>query len=155
MNEKHIKIKRLLRLSGILCLIAGIIFVVLGAISWSQDEFTVPWKFFIGLPLIPFGAILIVISFNREISTYFKNESVPVMKETYNDMHPVVKDIVATAKGENTSSKVCPHCGEKNDSDSNFCKKCGKPIGNKICKNCGQALNDEAKFCPSCGKEVK
>tara|TARA_R110001583_G_scaffold13031_1_gene56905 strand:- start:5774 stop:6046 length:273 start_codon:yes stop_codon:yes gene_type:complete len=58
----------------------------------------------------------------------------------------------------NPEAKVmmrCTACGEKNDENAAFCKKCGKPLGKAICTNCNKSMPVEAKFCPNCGTQRK
>lgn len=63
---------------------------------------------------------------------------------------------------------LCDDCGEKNDSDARFCKKCGTLLIEKIetpdevvleksadCMICGTDSSDGAKFCESCGHSIK
>ena len=63
---------------------------------------------------------------------------------------------------------LCGDCGEQNDSDARFCKKCGTLLIEKNetpdeavvkksadCMICGADSSDGAKFCDSCGLSIK
>lgn len=57
----------------------------------------------------------------------------------------------------------CKHCGNKLDSDSRFCPKCGTEVtGNsstnaktRNCPNCGHAIFTLSPVCPACGCELQ
>ena len=53
--------------------------------------------------------------------------------------------------GEN----ICPNCGSKNTSDSQFCMECGSTLKNsKICPNCGTVAQSGDMFCAECGTKL-
>jgi RNA polymerase subunit RPABC4/transcription elongation factor Spt4 len=47
----------------------------------------------------------------------------------------------------------CPNCQELNESDSSYCIRCGKPLGEqkKRCSRCEAEVKADAAFCPRCG----
>lgn len=50
----------------------------------------------------------------------------------------------------------CTECGEIVDSESEFCKNCGKKIMiEPQCTSCGRLLDEDINFCPGCGTEVE
>lgn len=70
-----------------------------------------------------------------------------------------VKEMQAQAmasmqKFTESSDKVCPKCGEKNDTDADFCQKCGEKL-NTVCPVCGTANDADAVFCKKCGNKIK
>lgn len=61
---------------------------------------------------------------------------------------------VTTAFTSTTSSKVCPNCHCENNSDTNFCMKCGTKLDKLICPKCYKELPKDALFCPYCGERL-
>ena len=153
MNNNHQKIKRGLRISGIICLSLGTVLSVIGFIDFiiTMVNLTgVPKLFFllfIGLPLVASGGMMLMFSFRKEILQYTKNETMPVYKETCEEIAPVIKNAVA----DNT--KITCVCGALNDSDSKFCKECGKELF-KICPTCNTKNDKDSGFCKNCGAKL-
>lgn len=64
----------------------------------------------------------------------------------------------------NIKEKICPNCGCRNTSDSQFCEECGtelsdseekiKTIVRNICPHCGAIAYDGDKFCAECGQKL-
>ena len=60
--------------------------------------------------------------------------------------------------------KICPNCGCKNTSDSQFCEECGTKLTDaeetiktsvmNICQHCGAIAHEEDKFCAECGHKL-
>lgn len=60
--------------------------------------------------------------------------------------------------------KICPNCGCKNTSDSQFCEECGTKLADaeenlkttiiNLCPNCGAIAHDGDKFCAECGQKL-
>ena len=48
---------------------------------------------------------------------------------------------------------TCPHCGMRNNADSEFCANCGASLHRK-CPFCGEEVSLTAKFCDHCGKKL-
>ena len=48
---------------------------------------------------------------------------------------------------------TCPHCGMRNNADSEFCANCGASLHRK-CPSCGEEVSLTAKFCDHCGKKL-
>ena len=105
---------------------------------------------FIGLPMLGIGAGLLTLAFRREIATYSKNESVPVINEASSEIAPAIQNVVKAAK---TESGVRCECGALNDADAKFCKACGKPLA-KTCDNCGEANSADSAYCNNCGNKL-
>ena len=61
--------------------------------------------------------------------------------------------------------KICPNCGCKNTSDSQFCEDCGTKLTDSeetikanvinYCSNCGAIAHDGDKFCAECGEKLE
>jgi hypothetical protein len=47
----------------------------------------------------------------------------------------------------------CPFCDAKNDSNNNFCEKCGEAFYAEC--SCGNTCDLEAVFCGACGKKFE
>ena len=105
---------------------------------------------FIGLPMLGIGAGLLAFAFRREIATYSKNESVPVINEASSEIAPAIQNVVKAAK---TESGVRCECGALNDADAKFCKACGKKK-EKTCNNCGENNSADSAYCNNCGNKL-
>lgn len=161
MNLEHLKKKKTLKIVGFVLLGIGVVLSAIGLISFfsafnsqgakSPDLF---WCCFIGFPLIGAGGGLLTFAFRREIAKYSKDETMPVAKEAYQDLHPEIKDFVGMVKDGSQKKIQCPKCGAMNDTDHKFCNSCGEPISNLTCPHCGESVEANDHFCPHCGKEI-
>ena len=59
--------------------------------------------------------------------------------------------------------KICPNCGYKNTSDSQFCEECGTKLTDaeenlkttiNLCPNCGAIAQEGDNFCAECGQKL-
>ena len=133
-KEKHERTKRILKIVGPIVAAAGLILAVVGFVSFfssfgGDGMPSLFWCAFVGMPVFVIGLGITFTAFRREIATYQKNESAPVINEFAED------------------------CGEKNDADAKFCKNCGAAL-RKVCPDCGEQNDADAKFCKSCGKSL-
>lgn len=158
-KEKHERTKRILKIVGPIVAAAGLILAVVGFVSFfsSFGDDGMPslfWCAFVGMPVFVIGLGITFTAFRREIATYHKNESAPVINEFAEDIKPAVQS-VASAVRETAAAQdaICPNCGEKNDADAKFCKNCGAAF-RKVCPDCGEQNDADAKFCKSCGKSL-
>ena len=158
-KEKHERTKRILKIVGPIVAAAGLILAVVGFVSFfsSFGDDGMPslfWCAFVGMPVFVIGLGITFTAFRREIATYQKNESAPVINEFAEDIKPAVQS-VASAVRETAAAQdaICPDCGEKNDADAKFCKNCGAAL-RKVCPDCGEQNDADAKFCKSCGKSL-
>ena len=158
-KEKHERTKRILKIVGPIVAAAGLILAVVGFVSFfsSFGDDGMPslfWCAFVGMPVFVIGLGITFTAFRREIATYHKNESAPVINEFAEDIKPAVQS-VASAVRETAAAQdaICPNCGEKNDADAKFCKNCGAAL-RKVCPHCGEQNDADAKFCKSCGKSL-
>lgn len=161
-REKHEQIKRKLKILGVTLLIVGGIFTLIGFIDLfsSIGGTSAPTKFWcaiIGLPLLGFGAMLVLNAYRREISRYLKNESVPIVNEAGKEISPAVRDIASAVKEglqDHSENALRCSCGEYNDKDSKFCKRCGQSLLS-VCPHCGKSLAADSVFCNYCGAKLK
>ena len=155
-KEKHERTKRILKIVGPIVAAAGLILAVVGFVSFfssfgGDGMPSLFWCAFVGMPVFVIGLGITFTAFRREIATYHKNESAPVINEFAEDIRPAVQS-VASAVRETAAAQdaICPDCGEKNDADAKFCKNCGAAL-RKVCPDCGEQNDADAKFCKSCG----
>lgn len=158
-KEKHERTKRILKIVGPIVAAAGLILAVVGFVSFfssfgGDGMPSLFWCAFVGMPVFVIGLGITFTAFRREIATYHKNESAPVINEFAEDIKPAVQS-VASAVRETAAAQdaICPNCGEKNDADAKFCKNCGAAL-RKVCPHCGEQNDADAKFCKSCGKSL-
>lgn len=168
MNEQqHNNTKKKLKIIGGILVAIGAVCVLVGFIDFFSafNGSGMPKLFFlcfIGLPTFGVGLMLLLFGFKKEISTYVKNESVPVINEAADELKPAVKSVVSAVKeglqGEETTQekgdRICPHCGKNNDADHAFCAYCGKPL-EKVCPVCGAKQDSGDVFCGKCGAELE
>ena len=161
-EQQHNKTKKKLRLIGAILVIIGIAFVVTGFIDFSLCfvSTTVPTLFFlifIGAPMIFVGIALLGLGFKKEITTYVKNEAVPVINEAADDLKPAVKSGVGAVKesiNDDPHTITCPRCGERNPAGHKFCAECGGSLV-KTCPVCGAKQEADDKFCGECGAKFE
>jgi len=166
-DPQHRAARNTLRAAGIILLITGLVFTVIGFgsffLSFAVRGFPMLFFFaFIGLPLCFVGFVLLSYGFMGKVTRYTAGETAPVAKDVINytaeGTQKGVKTI-ASAIGEGlgikqeTAGKItCPKCIHINDFDAKFCDNCGEPIGNiKLCPKCKKDNDHDAKFCSSCG----
>lgn len=154
MNEKHLQKKRLFKILGSSILSIGIILTIIAFINFfitfNSGE-GIPKLFFlafIGMPLIAIGGILISFGYRKEITTYIKNESIPVANDALNELKPGISSASEALSKKRTIT--CPVCKAINDIDATYCKKCGTKL-KKICPTCGYENDLDSEYCAKCG----
>ncbi|MGN0824676.1 MAG: zinc-ribbon domain-containing protein [Candidatus Coproplasma sp.] len=166
-KARHEKTKKTLKIIGFILLGCGVILDVIFFVDFisSFNTFNHPTLFFcgiIGLPMTGIGLMLLSIGFRREISSYMKNEGVPVINDAAQDLKPAVKAVteavketVRDEKSDISSEKptVCPACGKENQPKNNFCDGCGAQLY-KVCPKCGARQEVGDAFCGNCGTKL-
>ena len=160
-NEKHERIKRTLKIVGPIVAAAGLILTVIGLASFfsafgGSGTPKLFWCAFVGLPLFGFGLMIAITAFRREIATYHKNESVPVINEAAEETKPAARAIAAALQEgfqADSAQKACTVCGKQNDAGAKFCNNCGARL-KKTCPSCGGENDGGAKFCDQCGASL-
>ena len=156
--EKHEIIKKRLRFFGFLLVIIGSILSIIGFVDFfaSFDSFDAPklfWCSFIGLPIFGVGMMLLLLGYHKEIGRYVKNETVPIINETSEEVAPAVSNVArAISAGLNSNTLRCS-CGEINEEGNRFCTRCGKPLY-VVCPNCGEESRNDNSFCGKCGTKL-
>ncbi len=71
---------------------------------------------------------------------------------------PATADIIVTdplsGSAIMAAQRICQHCQTVNDSDSSFCRKCGKSLV-VVCPECGAKLDLQDTFCSKCGNRLE
>lgn len=160
-NEQHKKTKKTLRLVSGILLGGGICLTATGFISFfsafGNGGFPeLFWCAFLGLPMLGIGGSIASVANRREISTYMKNEDVPVVNEASKELSLATKNVTSAIKeglsGANTDGIRCS-CGELNEKGDKFCSACGKALLS-ACPHCGKEVDADDKFCGQCGKSL-
>ena len=102
MKNRHEKFKLAMKITGLILLIGGIAFIIVGAVDFfsASSEWRQPekfWAFFVGFPLFAFGLPMTLTGFHREIARYMKDEMMPVIHETAKETAPAVEEIAKAA----------------------------------------------------------
>ena len=152
--QKHKKLKKTLKIVGISLLAVGLICVIIAAVDFfksvsAEKQPTLFWLFGLGFPVTSLGFISLIFGFQREIHSYTANEAAPVINQMATDVKPAVKSVTQAA-----NSVVCPSCGENNDKDAKFCKKCCTQLV-QTCPHCGESVDASSTFCDNCGAKLK
>lgn len=155
MNKKHERTKFILKIIGPIVIAAGLACTATGFADMiiSTNEGDMPqlfWLMIIGLPALGIGGMITAAAFRRELTTYIKNETVPVINETGEEIAPAVSAIAGAARANNEDA--CPFCGQPNDDGAEFCRHCGKPLY-VTCPACGRNVRAGA-FCDKCGAKL-
>lgn len=163
MNEQqHNSTKKKLKIIGGVVTGIGAVCALIGFIDFFSciNGGGMPKLFFlcfIGLPTFGVGLMLLSLGFKKEISTYVKNESVPVINEAADELKPAVKSVVgAVREGLKPDGHTvkCQNCGAENPADHNFCAECGSSLI-KTCPVCGAKQEADDKFCGHCGAKFE
>lgn len=166
-EQNHDQTKKKLKIIGGVLTGVGAVCALIGFINFftqiSSGVGGFPKLFFlcfIGLPTFGVGLMLLLLGFRKEISSYVKNESVPVINEAADELKPAIKSVVGAVKeglnGErqNGHTVTCPKCGATNPAGHSFCPECGEPLV-KTCPQCGARQEADDKFCGKCGAKFE
>ena len=153
LKKKHERTKRTLKIIGVVIAVIGLGLAVMGGVdmisSVSDDKMpTLFWGLIVGLPMLGIGGMFCLMGFRKEITRYVKNETVPVINETGQEIRPAISAIAGAVK--NAEGNICPHCGNPNDETAKFCRHCGAELS-VVCPSCGEKVK-AGKFCDKCGK---
>ena len=170
LDPGHDDVRGLLRTVGPVLLLAGLIFMAVGVVSFFSafGSFGPPryfWCCFVGIPLMAIGGAVCKFAFMGAVSRYIADEVAPVGKDVINYMadgtQGAVRQVAAAVgeglregtAGQAAPSARCPQCHTVNEASANFCKSCGSPLTKSAhCPACGGANDPHARFCEHCGK---
>lgn len=154
-NNQHEKIKKKLRIVGFTLLAIGFIFAMIGFIDFfaTNDFPTKFWCLFVGIPLLGIGGMLTLLSFQREMHSYAKNESVPVINEASEELSPAIRNTAQAIKDGLLQNEIVCSCGKTNEIGDKFCSGCGKQLST-VCPHCGKTVEASDIFCGECGKQL-
>ena len=173
MNTKldpgHAGKRTILRVAGILTLIAGAALLAIGFGSffaafgsWGPPRLF--WCAFVGMPLLFVGSVMCMFGFMGSVARYQVGEAAPVAKDTFNYLANGTQEgirTVASAIGEGLKEGSgdagirCSACNAVNAEDANFCDECGASLGKaKECPACHEQNDADAKFCDNCGQAL-
>ena len=155
LKKKHERTKRKLKIIGAIVAVAGLGLAIMGfadmVVSTSEGEMpTLFWGMIAGLPMLGIGGGICMMGFRKEITRYVKNEAIPIINETGQEITPAISAMASAVK--NTEGNICPHCGNPNDDEAKFCRHCGAELL-VVCPHCGEKVKD-GKFCDKCGQPL-
>ena len=113
-----------LRVAGAVAALAGLGLVVTAAFEFfTLQGFEEPhkfWMFFVGLPLLAVGLMMLQLGFAGAGARYAAGEYAPVVKDA--------AGYVSDGKGilgVGATGPYCRGCGTRNDAEARFCDSCG------------------------------
>ena len=134
------KTKLILRIISAVAFAGAIPCIVVAAINFGNFGNSLHLLMIPGIFLVAVSIILLVIS---------------CIAENFKRVREMQKQaLISWNKFNQGNDIVCPSCGEKNDSDAEFCDKCGANL-KKACPECGTTNDVDAEFCKKCGNKIK
>ena len=139
---------------GLVLMIAGFIDFFNSMSLGSQPSLF--WLFFISAPLLFAGAVCLSFSYMKAVNSYVVSEQAPIMKNAANYMLEGTRDEVSETAGaiakniHQEGGVICPRCHTQNEPGAAFCDNCGAPLTKKC--SCGEVNDIDAKYCRRCGK---
>ena len=134
-KPKHFIIFKIIVLIGIILAIIGFVLTFVGFGDFESNNFMIggfmaSFGSFIGISCLMMGFRPEITKMSAKSAKYIQQEN----KEDFRDIANNTADIASEAITKTTTAIkkglddriFCKHCGEKIDSDSNFCNKCGK-----------------------------
>ena len=134
-KPKHFIVFKIIGFLGIILAIIGFALTVDGYDDFESNNFMIgvlmsTFGFFIGVSGLMIGFRPEITKMSTKSVKYIQKEN----KEDFKDIASNAADIASEAITKTTTAiktglddKIfCKHCGEKIDSDSKFCNKCGK-----------------------------
>lgn len=141
---KKVRTKRaklIMRIVGGIVAAAGIALSVVGIINFVNFDNGLRFLLFAGLPMTMVGIFVFIFSFQREMTRYVVGEGMAELAQA---------QAQATAAAQSIINGTVCECGEVNEADSVFCKKCGRRL-HAVCPKCGATVDADSAFCNKCG----
>lgn len=130
-----------MRIVGGIVAAAGIALSVVGIINFGNFDNGLRFLLFAGLPMTMVGIFVFIFSFQREMTRYVVGEGMAELAQA---------QAQATAAAQSIINGTVCECGEVNEADSVFCKKCGRRL-RAVCPKCGATVDADSAFCDKCG----
>lgn len=134
-KPKHFKVLKIVGFIGIILAIIGLILTIVGFMDFQISNFIIggfmsTFGLFVGISCLIMGYRPEIAKMSAKSTKYIQQEN----KEDFSDIASNTADIASEAITKTTTAikkglddKIfCKNCGEKIDSDSKFCNKCGK-----------------------------
>lgn len=134
-KPKHFIIFKIIGLIGIILAIIGFVLTFVGFGDFESNNFMIggfltTFGLFIGISCLIIGFRPEITKMSAKSAKYIQQEN----KEDFRDIASNTAEIASEAISKTTTAikkglddKIfCKYCGEKIDSDSKFCNKCGK-----------------------------
>jgi len=134
-KPKHFIIFKIIGLIGIILAIIGFVLTFVEFGDFESNNFMIggflaTFGLFIGIPCLIIGFRPEITKMSAKSAKYIQQEN----KEDFRDIASNTAEIASEAITKTTTAikkglddKIfCKYCGEKIDSDSKFCNKCGK-----------------------------
>lgn len=134
-KPKHFIIFKIIGFIGIILAIIGFVLTFVGFGDFESNNFMIGgfltiFGMFIGIPCLIIGFRPEITKMSAKSAKYIQQEN----KEDFRDIASNTAEIASEAITKTTTAikkglddKIfCKYCGEKIDSDSKFCNKCGK-----------------------------
>ena len=134
-KPKHFIIFKIIGLIGIILAIIGFVLTFVGFGDFESNNFMIggfltTFGLLIGIPCLIIGFRPEIAKMSVKSAKYIQQEN----KEDFKDIASNTAEIASEAITKTTTAiknglddKIfCKYCGEKIDSDSKFCNKCGK-----------------------------
>ena len=134
-KPKHFIVFKIIGFLGVVVAITGLILTIVGFGDFESNNFMIGG--FMGTIGLFVGISCLIIGFRPEITKmsaksikYIQQENKEDFKDIANNTADIASEAItktATAIKDGLDDKIfCKYCGEKIDSDSKFCSKCGK-----------------------------
>lgn len=136
-KPKHFMVFKIVGFIGITLAIIGFVLTFVGFGDFESNNFMIggfmaAFGLFIGISCLMIGFRPEITKMSAKSAKYIQQEN----KEDFREIASNTADIASEAITKTTTAikkglgdKIfCKHCGEKIDSDSKFCNKCGKEL---------------------------
>ena len=137
MNNNKFKIMKLIGVLGIIVAIIGITLSITGFGDFETNNFMLgglltAFGIFVGILCLVLGFAPEISKFKIETAKYIQEQNKEDLTDIATNTADIMEDAVAKTAGAvrkgfaKEATMYCKHCGAVIDSDSKFCKSCGK-----------------------------
>lgn len=134
-KPKHFIILKIIGLIGIILAIIGFVLTFVGFGDFESNNFMIggfltTFGLFIGISCLIIGFRPEITKMSAKSAKYIQQENKEDFRDIANNTAEIASEAITkttTAIKKGLDDKIfCKYCGEKIDSDSKFCNKCGK-----------------------------